>query len=360
MLSPIYAQRLYGRILFTIAPAAVAGAITLSRTDRAGTAVVVFVAMLVTSTVIGARRYPLRLVPVARYLMSALVPAAGMGAAILATELGDSPIGARTALGAYVGAVLIGALAIWLSDRFASDRPIRLALIGPASLTSRLTAELADNGIEAYEVVGYIDDEEEPHFGAAWLGTLRDIRAAVQREGIDLLVVAPESPRMRVFEETAKACLDLPVRMIEATALYEEVLGHVPIGAINSAWFQFIMHPRYSPSSPMSKRLLDVLVSSVLVIVSGPLLLLCAIAVKLGDRGPVFYRQRRVGEEGREFDMIKFRTLRPDADEMFAAGRTEEELITRVGRVLRKGHFERAAAATPGAQRRHVPGGTAA
>ena len=45
--------------------------------------------------------------------------------------------------------------------------------------------------------------------------------------------------------------------MIEATALYEDVLGHVPIGTINSAWFQFIMHPRYTPSSPLSKRILD-------------------------------------------------------------------------------------------------------
>ena len=64
----------------------------------------------------------------------------------------------------------------------------------------------------------------------------------------------PHNARLKVFERAARDCLDLPVRMIEATALYEDVLGHVPIGTINSAWFQFIMHPRYSPSSPLSKR----------------------------------------------------------------------------------------------------------
>jgi lipopolysaccharide/colanic/teichoic acid biosynthesis glycosyltransferase len=160
----------------------------------------------------------------------------------------------------------------------------------------------------------------------------------VTRDVIDLLVVAPTNPRLRVFEQTAKVCLDLPVRMMEATALYEEVLGHVPIGTINSAWFQFIMHPRYTPSSPLSKRILDLVVAGVMVTAALPVMLICALAVKLEDRGPVFYRQRRVGEEGREFEMVKFRTLRADADQLLAST-SEDELITRVGRVLRALHL---------------------
>jgi lipopolysaccharide/colanic/teichoic acid biosynthesis glycosyltransferase len=126
--------------------------------------------------------------------------------------------------------------------------------------------------------------------------------------------------------------------MIEATALYEDLLGHVPIGTINSAWFQFIMHPRYSPASPLSKRALDLLVSGLMLVAAAPVMLLCALAIKLEDRGPVFYRQRRVGEEGREFDMVKFRMLRPDADDLWAT-MTEDDLLTRVGRILRKTHL---------------------
>ena len=68
-------------------------------------------------------------------------------------------------------------------------------------------------------------------------------------------------------------------------------------------------------------------------------MLLCALAIKLEDRGPVYYRQRRVGEEGREFDMVKFRTMRPDADDLWAT-MTEDELLTRTGRVLRKTHLD--------------------
>ena len=143
-------------------------------------------------------------------------------------------------------------------------------------------------------------------------------------QSIDLLVIAPQSRRLEIFERAARECLDLQVRMIEATALYEGLLGHVPIGTINSAWFQFIMHPRYSPSSPLSKRALDLLVSGMMLVCRGdPACCSARSPIKLEDRGPIFYRQRRVGEEGREFDMLKFRMLRPDADDLWGS-MTEE------------------------------------
>jgi lipopolysaccharide/colanic/teichoic acid biosynthesis glycosyltransferase len=338
-ISAIYARRIYSRVLYLAAPAGVAAAITFVRTDNAADAVLMLAALVVTAAVLKIQQFPLHLVPLARVLANVLVPVAGVAVAWLAAMLGGgSPLSGQTAIAAAIGAVLIALLAMWLEDRFLLYRPIRIGVIGPAIFTQRLAAELAENGIHSYVVVGYLDEQEDRHAPVPWLGDLSGVRAAVQESGIDLLVVGPQERRLEVFEITAKACLDLPVRMIEATALYEDVLGHVPIGAINSAWFQFIMHPRFSPSSPLTKRLLDISVSGTLLLAASPLLILSAIAVKL-DGGPVFYRQRRVGEEGRAFDMIKFRTLVPDADDQFAAGRSEEDLITRAGRILRKGHL---------------------
>ncbi len=337
-LTAIYARRIYSRVLYVAAPAGVAAAITQIRTDDAADAVLMLVAVAATASILRIQQFPLHLVPLARVLGNVLVPVAGVAVAWLLSLLGADALSERTVVAALLGAVLISLLAMWLEDRFLFDRPIRIGVIGPGIFTQRLSAELAENGIRSYEVVGYIDEQEDRHAGVPWLGDLSNVREAVQSVGVDLLVVGPQERRLEVFEKTAKACLDLPVRMIEATALYEDVLGHVPIGAINSAWFQFIMHPRFSPSSPLTKRLLDVFVSGTLVVIASPLLILSAIAVKL-DGGPIFYRQRRVGEEGRSFDMIKFRTLVADADEQFAAGASEEELITRAGRVLRKGHL---------------------
>jgi exopolysaccharide biosynthesis polyprenyl glycosylphosphotransferase len=248
-------------------------------------------------------------------------------------------IGIHTATAGLTAAIVTTFLSGWLEARFESDRPVWTAVIGSKSFADKLSSELADTGIQGYKVVGFIGEEPpSPSERVPWLGSIEDVRGSVLRETIDLLVVAPQSRRLEVFEHAARECLDLPVRMIEATALYEGLLGHVPIGTINSAWFQFIMHPRYSPSSPFSKRALDLLVSGPMLLIAAPLMLLCAIAIKLEDRGPVFYRQRRVGEEGREFDMVKFRTMRIDAD-VLRATVPEDDLITRVGRVLRMTHL---------------------
>jgi exopolysaccharide biosynthesis polyprenyl glycosylphosphotransferase len=309
------------------------------RTDSVSSAAFLFAAMALTSALLRSRPQPLHLMPLARYAFNACVPAAGIAVALLPGVFGISVIPPNTGIAALIAAALITLFGAWLESRFEADRPIWLAVVGAPEFANKLSAEIADTGIRGYRVIGYLGEEpDRSRKGMRWLGYLDDVRAAVKREQIDLLVIAPQNPRLPVFEQVARECLDLPVRMVEATALYEDVLGHVPIGTINSAWFQFIMHPRYSPSSPLSKRVLDLVVSSVLVALTLPLMLLCALAIKLQDRGPVFYRQRRVGEEGREFDMLKFRTMTPAADDRIGSV-PEDQLVTGVGRLLRKTHL---------------------
>ncbi len=338
VLSALAAQQLYSRVLYGLAPTAVATAITFQRTEAFSSAALMFVAMALTTAVLRAHHLPLHLAPIARYAYNAFVPAAGVALAMLPGAFGGSTIPAKTGAAAVIGAILTTVMAALFERRFESSRPIWLAVVGPPDFAEKLASELSFTGIRNYRVIGYIGEEPVGGGEVRWLGELEDVRTAVQHEGIDLLVVAPHNARLKVFERAARDCLDLPVRMIEATALYEDVLGHVPIGTINSAWFQFIMHPRYSPSSPLSKRSLDIIVSGLMLAVAAPLMLVCALAIKLEDRGPVFYRQRRVGEEGREFDMLKFRTLHANADDLFAT-HTEDELITHVGRLLRKSHL---------------------
>jgi lipopolysaccharide/colanic/teichoic acid biosynthesis glycosyltransferase len=96
------------------------------------------------------------------------------------------------------------------------------------------------------------------------------------------------------------------------------------------------------------KRILDVLGSIALLALTSPLLALTALAIKFDDGGPVFFRQSRVGLDGRSFFMLKFRSMRPDAESMVAslqAGNASDGLlfklhrdprVTRVGRVIRR------------------------
>jgi exopolysaccharide biosynthesis polyprenyl glycosylphosphotransferase len=339
ILSALTAQRYYQRVLFGLAPAGVASAIALVRGARVSAVVFLFAVMTITTTALRTHPRPLHLMPIARVAFNAMVPAAGIAVALIPGAFGQAVISLETATAALAGAVTLTFMADWMETRFEVDRPVWTAVIGSASFANKLASEIEDTGIRGYKVIGYIGEELAGQSGGVpCLGPLEEVRSAVRAQSIDLLVIAPQARRLEVFERAARECLDLPVRMIEATALYEDLLGHVPIGTINSAWFQFIMHPRYSPSSPLSKRALDLCVSGLMLVAAAPIMLLCAIAIKLEDRGPVYYRQRRVGEEGREFDMVKFRMLRPDADDLWAT-HTEDELLTRTGRIMRKTHF---------------------
>jgi lipopolysaccharide/colanic/teichoic acid biosynthesis glycosyltransferase len=340
-----YAQRLYERVIYVIAPSSVAALIVLVRHEGTGIAVLLLASMLVTCAALWPRQSPLHLMPVSRLVLRFALPAAGIGLALLPGAFGNWQLTFADVFPSLVGAWLIVALGIWLESAFDRDRPIRLALIGSRELAKKLAAEMREMRVRDYIIVGYVGPEPEPQPDRnpleilPWLGDLSEIRETVQVIDIDLLAVGPGSPRLQVFEEAADACLDLPVRMMEASAFYEDVLGHVPIGQINSAWFQCIMHPRYSPTSPFSKRILDVAVALPVGLVLLPLVPLLALLVKLTDRGPAFFRQLRVGEQGREFEIVKLRTMRPDAGEL-AELLPRDELFTPIGRLLRRTHLD--------------------
>jgi lipopolysaccharide/colanic/teichoic acid biosynthesis glycosyltransferase len=100
---------------------------------------------------------------------------------------------------------------------------------------------------------------------------------------------------------------------------------------------QFPAAPVKEFREPLLKRPLDVLISLVMFLGSVPFLLFIAVAIKLEDGGPVFYRQRRWGRLGKKFMVLKFRTMIPDSDKKFGLKQAKENdhRITRVGRVLR-------------------------
>lgn len=339
------AQQLMERTVYLIAPATVAAAIALTRYDAEFLAVLVLGSMLVTSTALWPSRSPVHLMPVARVLLRFGLPAAGLAWVMLPGLVSPWEVTPASALPLLFSAWIIIAFGMWIEASFDTDRPVRLALIGSAELATKLATEQRETRVRDYLIVGHIGPEPAPVPDLStqevipWLGELSEVRETVQVLGIELLAVGPGKPRLQVFEETANACLDLPVRMIEASALYEEVLGHVPIGQINSAWFQCIMHPRYSPTSPLSKRLLDLAIAGPLLLISAPLILSVALLVKLSDGGAPFFRQRRVGEQGREFEIVKFRTMRPDAS-VPGNALAKRELITPIGRLLRKAHLD--------------------
>ncbi|MGH2952405.1 MAG: exopolysaccharide biosynthesis polyprenyl glycosylphosphotransferase [Solirubrobacterales bacterium] len=347
-LRALEAQRLIDLVALRLAPSVAGGLIAYSHMASIEQGLIVFVAMFAAAQLIERSRFPLHLMPATRILLALAAPLLG---GFVAWRLADAA-GNSQALGQYeavvLGAGLVMALGAWIKARLMDGMRARVAVIGPREFTADLAAELAASDVQTYEIVGWLAPQGPAEYRRLrWLGGLEDVRSAVVSQRIELLVCAPTAgdpngdPLEEVCAHVAEECLDLPVRMIAANQLYEETLGHVPIGTIDAAWYRYIMHPNFRASSPTSKRMFDLAVGSVVAVLCLPVLAVAALAIKLGDRGPVLYRQRRIGEHGEQFEMLKLRTMRVDAErdgaQWAAAG---DERVTRAGRILRRTHLD--------------------
>jgi exopolysaccharide biosynthesis polyprenyl glycosylphosphotransferase len=329
-----------------IAPALTAGLIVWSHTTP-GQGAFVFVCVLAAGQLLERSPFPLSLMPAARILLALVAPLAGVGAAALAMAALETSTSFADLVAAVAGACLVLALGAWIRYKVDEVASARVAVIGDRSFALALAREFEAAGVHDHRLAGWIGRPGEPEDGLTWLGSLREVRGIVLDQDIELLVCAPgddltEVEERAVFETVADFCLDLPVKMMTANQLYEQLLGHVPIGTIDGAWFRYIMHPRFHATSPVSKRLLDIVGAVGIGMLFGPVLLAAAIAIKLHDRGPVLYRQRRVGENGMEFMVLKLRTMSVDAE---ADGRPQwsngdDSRVTPIGRHLRRSHLD--------------------
>jgi exopolysaccharide biosynthesis polyprenyl glycosylphosphotransferase len=241
----------------------------------------------------------------------------------------------------------LSTLLLLVAPRSPSGQPIRIGVVGSAGTADDLRAELQAREIHSFVVVGHVlwanrvdDHPFERRPGPEPLGTRGELAETVFNEQLDLLLIAPSVPRMTFFEEVESTCSHADVRVLELASFYERVFGHVALRAINAAWFQWVMHPRYSPRIPPAKRALDLCIASLVAIVSAPFLAAAALAIRL-EGGPAFYRQTRIGEGGRPFQILKLRSMRPaDPDAPARWSSADDDRVTPLGRFLRRTHLD--------------------
>jgi len=347
-LSALSAQRGFALLLFAVAPALAGAGVVGSRTGDAGGAVVVFATMLAVQATLLGRRQPLHLMPLARVIGGAVAPVLGLTASAALFALLHNPADADHFAAALFAAWLILLLAAWLDSSFEAARPIRVGILGSSDHAARLKRELDAAGIKCYDVVGFVSlpkREDAPPADLSSprrLGRADALREVVAEHALDLLVMNGHSRRPDVFDNVARACLAERCRVIEASALYEDVLGHVPLGSINSTWFHYLMHPRYRQRSSIVRRIVDLTAAGVLLIPCLFVVGVLAAVIRLADGGPAIYRQRRVGERGREFEMFKLRTMRIDAEsgDVPVWQTADDPRITRLGSILRRTHLD--------------------
>jgi exopolysaccharide biosynthesis polyprenyl glycosylphosphotransferase len=275
---------------------------------------------------------------------AAVAPLLGVGIlALLHALTGYPALGGLDFLALLVVAAATGALSHVLRP-WGPDRQLRTAVIGSGRSAADLTRELRLARVRDYAIVGRIEASAGGGLGSSSeipvLGTLERLSALVETHQIDLLVMTGEAPRFEVFERIASSCLHLPVRLWEVSGFCEEVLGRVPLAEINSAWFQYIVHPKYRPGEPAAKRALDVIVAIVAGVAFLPVLAILALLIRR-DGGPVFFKQVRIGEGGLRIAIYKLRTMRETPDEVGPRWAADDDpRVTKLGRFLRRSHLD--------------------
>ena len=127
------------------------------------------------------------------------------------------------------------------------------------------------------------------------------------------------------------------VKIEEATSWLEKISGRIEVDSLYPSWLIFADGFRFSPSFVLLRRMLAIFAAIVLLLIVMPIIPLVILAIKLDSRGPVLYRQKRVGLGGKIFHCYKFRTMRQDAEADTGAtwALDDDPRITRVGKFLR-------------------------
>jgi sugar transferase (PEP-CTERM system associated) len=157
-------------------------------------------------------------------------------------------------------------------------------------------------------------------------------------DGVREVVVALDERRGTLPLDVLLECRMRGIRVLDSISFLERETGRVDLGVLNPSWLVFSGGFRYNSITIAAKRLLDLVGAAMLLLFLSPLILLVALAVKLDSPGPVFYSQERVGQYGRIFRILKFRSMVQDAEVAGEArwASQRDPRITRVGHVIRR------------------------
>ncbi|HEV2852861.1 MAG TPA: TIGR03013 family XrtA/PEP-CTERM system glycosyltransferase [Thermoanaerobaculia bacterium] len=192
-----------------------------------------------------------------------------------------------------------------------------------------------------YRVVGFLDDDPRLQgvsiLNPRVIGTTAQACELALQHGATRVVVAAMDYRGRLSMDALLKCKTNGIRVQEGSSYYEQITGKIMVEGLRKSWLIFSDGFVVSRGTLFAKRLLDILVAGVGLVLALPFMLLVALAVRLDSPGPVFFRQDRVGRGGREFTLWKFRSMRTDAEAGGARWAVQgDPRVTRVGRFIRK------------------------
>jgi sugar transferase (PEP-CTERM system associated) len=218
----------------------------------------------------------------------------------------------------------------------------RILIVGSGAQAVEMAREVLNRPDAGYRIVGFVGTDAEllgkSLINPRVIGLTEELDQIVKRENIDRIVVAMGERRGQLpTDKLLQLSLAGQVNIEEGASFYERLTSRVSLNMLRPSWLIFTGRGRQKKLAELSRNVVHWLVALVGAILSLPILLVTAVLIKLESKGPVFYKQERVGKNGRTFVLTKFRSMRVDAE---ADGpvwaQKGDDRTTRVGRVIRK------------------------
>ena len=212
------------------------------------------------------------------------------------------------------------------SYRFSS----RVAIIGEGALGQELTKEIMARPYLGYKLIT--------------LNTNQDLLPQIQSQDnkIDILIIPNELTSNSWLVKNLYQSLPARINFMNWARAYEMICEKIPVSFVTQTWFLENLKEGEKEFYDKTKQILDVILAGILLIATLPFWLFIALAIKIGDGGPVLYRQERIGKDGKPFFLFKFRSMKVGAEEKTGTvwAKEEDPRVTGIGKWLRRLHLD--------------------
>jgi len=218
----------------------------------------------------------------------------------------------------------------------------RILIVGSGSFAIEIARETLNRPDAGFRVIGFVDNDPalvgKSLINPKVIGLTSELASLVKREHVDRLVVAMGDRRGQFpTQELLRLSLSGDVSIEESASFYERLTGRVLLDMIRPSWLIFSSRGRRARANEVLRIVIHRIIALLGAILSLPITIVTALLIKIDSRGPILYKQERVGQNGRTFTLMKFRSMRVDAEKdgpVWAS--SGDDRMTRVGRIIRK------------------------
>jgi sugar transferase (PEP-CTERM system associated) len=238
--------------------------------------------------------------------------------------------------------VMVSRIALDRAWQFAAPKQ-NILILGTQEMAVTVARELMRRDDLNLQLVGFVQTAGTPGnqqelFGQAIVGSADNLEAIATEHRVARIIVALEDRRLKMPTRDLVKLRVQGIRVEDAHSTISSLTGRVWLNTVQPSWFVFSDGFHRSKTTLVLKRLVDLSFGLVGLVLSLPVMALVAIAIRLDSKGPVIFRQKRVGYRGKCFELLKFRSMYVDAEQENGAewARKDDPRITRVGRFIRK------------------------